>query len=216
MFALLSGPQILKLDREKIAHEYQRGQIIFYEGTPPLAIYCIHSGIVKLYKAGKDGTHIMIRILGPGEVMGYRAFIANETYAATAEAVDNTTVCTITRDTIDDLLQSDTKLTLRFLSQLATELRVSEDQMVSRLQDTVRQRTARFLLWLRESVGNRSREKDKIDVPLLREEMAQMVGTTPETFSRTLRSLSKDRIIGYDRRSISILKPRALKAIARE
>jgi CRP-like cAMP-binding protein len=216
LFGDLSGPQTVKLDHEKTAHEYERGQIIFYEGTPPLAIYCIHSGIVKLYKSGKNGTRIMIRILGPGEVLGYRALLADETYAATAEAVDKTTVCTITRDTIDSLLKSDPRLVLRFLSKLATELRISEDQMVARLQEPVRQRTAGFLLWLRDSLRVGSRRSNKIDVPLLREEMAQMIGTTPETFSRTLRNLSHERVIAYDRKSISILKLRTLQEIATE
>lgn len=216
LFGALSGPQTIKLDREKIAHEYERGQIIFYEGTPPLAIYCVHSGIVKLYKSGRNGTHIMIRILGPGEVLGYRALLADETYAATAEAVDKTTVCTITRETIDGLLKSDPKLILRLLSKLATELRISEDQMVARLQEPVRQRTAGFLLWLRDSLRGGSYRSNKIDVPLLREEMAQMIGTTPETFSRSLRKLAHERVIAYDRKSISILKLRSLQEIAGE
>jgi CRP/FNR family transcriptional regulator len=206
----------MKLNHEKTAHEYGRGQVIFYEGTPPLAIYCIHSGIVKLYKSGKNGTNIMIRILGPGEVIGYRALLASEAYAATAEAVDASTVCTITRNTIDELLKSDPRLILRLLSKLAAELRISEDQMVTRLQEPVRQRTARFLLWLRESLTDGSRRSNTISVPLLREEMAQMIGTTPETFSRTLRALSRDHLIAYDRKSISILRPRVLQRLADE
>ena len=216
LFGELPDPLTNKLDHEKTAHEYERGQVIFYEGTPPLAIYCIHSGIVKLYKSGKNGTHIMIRILGPGEVIGYRALLADESYAATAEAVDATTVCTITRNTINELLKNDPGLILRLLSKLATELRVSEDQMVTRLQEPVRQRTARFLLWLRESLTDGSRPSNTIAVPLLREEMAQMIGTTPETFSRTLRALSREKVIAYDRKSISILKPRVLQGLANE
>jgi CRP/FNR family transcriptional regulator len=158
----------------------------------------------------------MIRILGPGEVMGYRALLADEPYAATAEAVDATTVCTIARDTIDELLGRDPELILRLLSKLATELRVSEDQMVTRLQEPVRQRAARFLLWLRDSLTGGARAGNKIAVPLLREEMAQMIGTTPETFSRTLRGLAREKVIAYDRKSISILKPRVLQGIASE
>ena len=130
------------------------------------------------------------------------------------EAVDTTTVCTITRNTIDELLKNDPQLILRLLSKLATELRISEDQMVTRLQESVRQRTARFLLWLRESLGAGSRRSNQIEVPLLREEMAQMIGTTPETFSRTLRTLARERVIEYDRRSIAILRPRVLQSIA--
>ena len=214
LFGTLSGPLTNKLDHEKTAHEYERGQVIFYEGTPPLAIYCIHSGIVKLYKSGRNGTSIMIRILGPGEIMGYRALVANEVYAATAEAADTTTVCTITRNTIDELLKNEPQLILGLLSKLATELRISEDQMVTRLQEPVRQRTARFLLWLRESLRDGTRSSNKIVVPLLREEMAQMIGTTPETFSRTLRTLARERVIEYDRRSIAILRLRVLQSIA--
>ena len=214
LFCSLTGSHLLKLDRQKTAHEYQRGQIIFYEGNPPLAVYCVYSGVVKLYKAGKNDKRVLIRLLGPGEIIGYRALVADEPYAATAEAVETATICTISRDTLESVLADDFEITMRLMAKLATELRVSEEQMVTRTQDPVRQRTARFLIWLLENLQHPSKKSSAISVPLLREEMAQMIGTTPETLSRILREFANQGLINLDRKNIEVAKLRPLRRLA--
>ncbi len=214
LFCSLTGSHLLKLDRQKIAHEYQRGQVVFYEGNPPLAVYCICTGVVKLYKTGNNGKKVLIRLLGPGEIVGYRALAADEPYAATAEAVEETTICTISKETLESVVKDDFEITMRLMAKLASELRISEEQMVTRTQDPVRQRTARFLLWLLENLHPSSKKANKITVPLLREEMAQMIGTTPETLSRILREFSDKGLITLDRKNIAVPKPRALRRIA--
>lgn len=216
LFCSLTGSHLLKLDRQKIAHEYERGQIIFYEGNPPLAVYCVCSGVVKLYKTGKNDKRVLIRLLGPGEIIGYRALVANEPYAATAEAVEETTICTISKEALESFLKDDFEITMRLMAKLASELRISEDQMVTRTQDPVRQRTARFLLWLLDNLQPQSRKANKISVPLLREEMAQMIGTTPETLSRILREFANQGILALDRKNIAVTKPRVLRRVAGE
>ncbi len=55
---------------------------------------------MKLFKTGRAGKRFLIRLLGPGELLGYRAIVADEPYAATAEAVVTTTVCTIEGETL--------------------------------------------------------------------------------------------------------------------
>jgi CRP/FNR family transcriptional regulator, polysaccharide utilization system transcription regulator len=214
LFSSLSGSQLLKLDQEKIPHEYERGQVLFYEGNPALAVYCICSGVVKLYKTGKQGKRLLIRLLGPGELVGYRAIVADEPYAATAEAVETTTVCTITGDTLRELLQTDSDLAKRLMVKLAEELRISENQYLERTQDPVRQRTARFLIWVLAHLQNPSKSVNTIDLPLLREDMAQMIGTAPETLSRVFREFSREKLIVLDRKSIVLSKLQALRRIA--
>lgn len=198
----------------RIAHEYDRGQVIFYEGNPPLAVYCIASGVVKLYKSGSRDRRVVIRLLGPGETLGYRALIANEPYAATAEAVEPTTVCAVPKEAFAELMENDHTMARRLMAKLARELKVSEDELVSRVQHPVRKRTARFLLWVLENLQGAQRAKDTIAVPLLREEMAQVIGTTAETLSRTLRQLTRERVLEVDRTTIAITDRRALRRIA--
>jgi CRP-like cAMP-binding protein len=214
LFASLTGSQLLKLDRKKIPHEYERGQVLFYEGNPALATYCISSGVVKLYKTGRAGKRLLIRFLGPGELVGFRAIIADEPYAATAEAVETTTVCTVPGETLRELLRSDSDLAMRLMVKLAEELRISEDQYLERTQEPVRQRTARFLLWVLENLQSPSKSGNKIDLPILREDMAQMIGTAPETLSRVLREFSREKIVVLDRKSITLSRLQALHRIA--
>jgi CRP/FNR family transcriptional regulator len=216
MFRTLTGSHLLKLDKAQSAHEYRRGQIIFYEGNPPLAVHCIYSGSVKLYKTGRGDKKIAIRLLGRGKLMGYRAVLANEPYAATAEAVETAKICTIPRDTFEELLRDDLEFAHLIMEELAHELRISEDQMVSRMHESVRQRTARFLVWVLDGLGGQGEKSNRIVVPILREEMAQMIGTTPETLSRVLKELATEKVIVVDRKRITVVKQRALRRLAVE
>lgn len=213
IFCTLAGSHLTRLDREKTVHEYQRGQVIFYEGNPAGAIHCIYSGRVKLYKTGPKGDYQIIRLLGPGEIMGYRALLANEPCAATAEAVEPTTICTISKETLFDLLRQSSELAFQLLTKLAKELRVSEEQELVIAQETVRQRTARFLLFC--CGGEKPKVGEPLKCPLSRAEMAQMVGTTPETFSRTLRYFALRGILRVTRWEIFIENPAALELLSR-
>jgi len=214
IFCALAGAHLEKLEREKTVHKYEKGQVIFWEGTPAFAIHCLYSGAVKLYKTGPKAEPQVIRLLGPGEIFGYRALLADEPYAATAEAVEKAVICTISKPTLFDLLRHSPDLTIRLLSKLAVELKTSEEQMLAIAQETVRQRIARLLLFLSEGNQQVTRRARTLKVPLLRSEMAQMVGTTPETFSRTLRYLASKGILQVTRDQISLSNTKALEKIA--
>jgi len=216
VFSSLVGAGLLKLDRRKTAHEYDRGQVIFYEGNPPLAVYCIHSGVIKLYKSGKQDQRVAIRLLGAGEVLGYRALLANEPYAATAEVVERTVTCAIAREAFEEILRSDAETAFRIMAKLATELKISEDELVSRALRTARQRTARFLVWVLENLQHARRGDRRIALPLLREEIAQMIGTTPETLSRVLQEFATEKTLRVDRKAIVVANLRALRRVAEE
>lgn len=214
LFCNLDKKRLMKLQREKVVKNYKRGQVIFHEGTPSAAIHCIYSGLVKLYKVGRDGQEIVIRLLKSGEVLGFRALCAHEIYSATAQVVEDTTVCTVTKETLFNIMRESPELAIRMLSKLAVELRVSEDQLVSRVLESVPQRTARLLISLIDDPFARSTKQRSVDLPLRRDEMAQIIGTTPETLSRILKQLKSRRIIELDRRLMTVRKPRQLQRIA--
>jgi len=208
-YCSLGDTLVSKLDRAKVPHNYRSGQVIFYEGTPALAVYCIYSGLVKLYKSGHGDKETMIRLLKPGDILGYRAVISDEVFAATAEAVEDTTACTIPRETFLQMLREDPDLAHHMMARLAYELRVSEDEMMYRLHRPVGQRVARLLLILAERAGG-----VLIDLPVRREDLARMAGTSPETLSRTLHGFARRRILSVDRRRIEIRNLDALRRAA--
>lgn len=190
-------------------------QVIFQEGNPSLAVYCIKSGVVKLYKTGSKGEPLIIRLLGPGDLVGYRAVLAQEPYAATAEATGAVALCVIPSARILELLHASPEFCRRLLLKLTRELLLSEDQMMSLAQETVRVRTVRMLVAFLEKSGSGLRTGGSLRVPLQRAEVAQMVGTSPETLSRTLRKLAQDGILRVSRADISIQNPVRLRALVR-
>ena len=214
LFCAFKNSHMLKLDRKKVTKHYKRGQAIFYEGTPAAAIYCIYSGTVKLYKVGRDDQEVVIRLLRAGDIVGYRPLLAGELFSATAQVVEDTTVCTITKETFFDLIRQYPDLGMRLMSKLATELRVSEDQLVVRVLESVPQRTARFLVWFLDGSLAEATDRPSVDVPLRRDEMAQIIGTTPETLSRVLKDFKRRQIIDVDRRLMTVRKPLQLQSIA--
>jgi CRP-like cAMP-binding protein len=206
--------QARMLDSEKSVHNFRRSQLIFSEGDPAEGLHCIYRGAVKLYKAGVRDEEQVIRILGPGDIIGYRALFAREPYAATAEAIEPCTVCVIPKATVFAMLQACPEASLQLLALLSRELRISEEQMLIRTQESVRQRTARVLLWLAERGGGAQAGTLRAIV-LKRRDIAQLVATTPETLSRCLRVLVEKRVVTLTRSEIRIADVPNLRALVR-
>lgn len=209
-FAVLDDRARDILDRAKTVHEYQPGQAIFYEGTPAEEVYCIQSGLVKLYRSDPDGRHYVLRLDGPGEPLGYEAVLAGFPYTATAEALRPTRSCILPGRILHELMTQVPELGPRLIVDLARRLRDSEDRRVALAQLSVRQRAAGLLLQLADG----SRPGSPVTLPLRRTEMADMIATTPETLSRVLRDLGEGDLITLTRKDLLILDPGGLRAAA--
>jgi CRP-like cAMP-binding protein len=215
-FCHLGGDALDLLQGEKAVHSFARGQAIFYAGVPAQALYVVRSGRVRVFRTWEDGEELTIRLLGPGEILGYRPLFANESYRAGAEAVVESSVCIIPAAAVRELVTTVPGLATMFLEMMANELRISEDLMMDLLHLPVRQRVARLLLG---SSGHQkhSREPGKLaSKDLKRKEMAAMIGTTPETFSRVLHAFAAAGILILSRDSIRIRDEALLRRIAGE
>jgi CRP-like cAMP-binding protein len=212
-FCCITGPHRERIERSKVERTFQRGTIVFSEGERAHAVHCIQRGVVKLYKLGPDGEELVIRLLGPGDIMGYRPLLADDLFAATARVLEETTVCTFSRELLFELLRKSPELAMHIMKKLASELRVSEDQMMSRIVENVPQRTARFLLWLLDA-ERMAQDRTPYESALRREDMAMVIGTTPETLSRILHDLERREILDLSRKSIRVREPEVLRHLA--
>jgi CRP/FNR family transcriptional regulator len=216
VFAGLSGTLLEKLDREKATRIFKAGQVLFYEGEMPLATYCVSSGRIKIYKSDPSGADQIIRLMDAGELIGFRALLSNEPYAATAQAIEDSTVCTIDKNTFLDLIRQSSDLALDLLAKLARELRISEEQILAQARQTIRQRVANMILHLIGGKIENLQAPIDIRTSLKKYEMAQMIGTSPISFSRELHKLAKLGILATAGSRIQILDIRSLQEIARQ
>ncbi len=193
---------------------YKAGQVLFYEGNPAFGVYCVYSGRIKLYKTSRGGRLQIVRLAGPGDLIGYRCLFAEESYTATAEAMEDATVCFIEKAVFLPLLSQQPDLATKMIRKLSAELRQAEDRMADIAQKSVKERLAELLLLLKETYGKVTPAGTEIGLALSREEMAEMIGTTQESVIRLLSEFKAKGIIHLDGRQIVIVNPKLLLRIA--
>jgi CRP-like cAMP-binding protein len=213
-FCALVGEARERFDRDVVMHTFRRGQVLAHAGTPAQALYVVRTGWVKVYRPWPSGDDQVLRLLGPGELIGYRPLLANEPFFATLEAVEDSTVCIIPADTVRDLLRQSPGMATEFLAKLARELRISEELMMDLIRRPVLQRVARMLLHLLPDAREFPGSPTVLTSGLRRKDMARMIGASPETFSRTLRTLALRGAVSLSRTSLRVRNRPLLKRIA--
>lgn len=214
IFCQLDAASLGALSAHKTTNTYKKGQVIFYEGNNPFGVYCIYAGRVKLYKTDSEGHQQILRLAGSGDLLGYRAMLSHESYHATAEVIEDATICCIDANAFFSLVAAQPQLALEVIQKLSRELRQAEEWMTSIAHHSVRERMAELLLMLKEGYGKPQGAHVVIDLQLSREELAEMIGTTQESAIRLLTDFKKEGVITVQERSITILDVSTLLTIA--
>src|SRR5262245_8091661 len=184
LFCCLTPGQLTSLRDAQTWRTYEPGQPIYYEATPAFAAFHVEQGLVKIWRMGHAGDQHVLGLRGPGDVLGFRAVISGGPYPVTAEPLDRTTAATIPRDAFVGLVRENPQLANRLLEVMAQRTLETEDRLLARVLDSVIKRTARVLLALDHEHDRRPNHAPRL--PRKREDLARLIGTTPETLSRTL------------------------------
>jgi CRP/FNR family transcriptional regulator len=209
IFCSLTLPEIEDISEHKRNLVFKKGQLIFSEGNQPHGIFCIYSGKVKIHKMGDEGKDQIVRLAKSSNIIGYRSIFNNNTYYASATAIEDTEVCFISKTYITELIKGNNSLTFTFMNILSEDLKRAEERIIHMAQKHVRERIAEALLLLNEAYGFREDGKT-IDSTLTRREIANIAGTTTETSIRVLSDFDKDKIIQLNGKDIKILDMKKL------
>lgn len=214
MFADLSDAHLCNLSDNKNFISHKKGQILYYEGTKPLGVFCISAGIVKVFKSASNGKEQIIRLAQKGEFLGYSSMLGEEVYSNTATIVEDAKICFVPKETFLKVLQEDNNFHRRLTKALCNDIGVMEEKLTDATQKTIRERLAFTLLKLGDTYGVDGGEGEKIDIVLTREEIAGLVGTATETVIRLLSEFKKDELIEFDGKKIIILDKKGLARLS--
>lgn len=182
----------------------RRGQLIYAPGETPEALFLLKSGRVRLYRLAEDGRKLVLATFGPGTAFGEMSFLGQSMTGSFAEAVDDCTVCVMSRVDVEALIQEHPAVAIRLVELVSQRLREAEDKLEQLAFRSVPARLGRLLL----SLGARD---DAVD-GYSHQELADMIGTSRETVSRTLVDLKNAGIVEIERRRIRIRDRAALSA----
>lgn len=172
------------------------GQNLFSEGDNADNLYEVVSGTLRLYKLLPDGRRQITGFLCAGHILG----LAPEgTYVYSAEAITEVTLCRYSRRALERLMDEIPGFARRLLTVTSHELRAAQDQMLMLGRKTALEKVASFLLMMAEQQG--SDEAVEVSVPMSRADIADYLGLTIETVSRTFTKLKVDRVISLRARN---------------
>jgi len=173
---------------------------IFGENEPAERVYKVTKGAVRIYKILCDGRRQIGAFHFPGDIFGLEI---GKDHQFSAEAIGKTTVLVIRRGAVVSLAERDGKSARDLWAFTARELhRVQEHMML--MVKSAQQRVACFLL----EMSDRLADGEAIELPMSRQDIADYLGLTIETVSRTLTQLVSDRTIGLSSSRRIVLRNR--------
>ncbi|MDX1402204.1 MAG: Crp/Fnr family transcriptional regulator, partial [Kiloniellales bacterium] len=141
----------------------------------------------------------------PGETLGYKSFLRKAPHDNSAEVLMPSIICFVKSTTVQDLLSRNPDLGLEFLNHSLRDLRETENRYMESVTWKARTRLLHLLLVLNERFGKETKEgTHKIELPISRQDLAGLIGTAPETMSRTIQRLQTDGIARFDGRTVVI------------
>lgn len=180
---------------------------LFSEGCRAAFFYKVVSGAIRTSKLMSDGRRQIDAFHLPGDIFGLEA---GDEHRFSAEAVDDATVVAYRRGSLESFAGQDGAFARQVVSAMMRSLERAQDHMLLLGRKSAIEKIATFLLDLSERLGD-----DQVDLPMSRTDIADHLGLTIETVSRTLTQLERQHVIELPahRRSIQLTNKAALRRL---
>lgn len=210
LFASLPEAEIVPFGELMRERSYPKGSVILFEDDPGDALYLVVHGQVKVVLIGEDGREVILSVLGEGTFFGEMALLDDEPRSAHVIAMEDSVVLALRRDDFRARLRASPEVGIALLRELSRRLRRADDQIGSLVLLDVNGRVAELLVRLGTEEGG-----DRITRKLTHATIAQMIGSSRETVSRTMRELQDRGLIAVTRQDITLTDRAGLQALSR-
>ena len=185
---------------------------LFCEGDPASHVYRVEVGHMVIYRTMPDGRRQVIDFAYPGDLVGLGALGSHATHA---QATGSTVLRCLPTALLTTLAGLDPRLGMRLYEAVSRELIASRELLFTVSQRTATERLASFLLALSRRNARRGDSADEIVLPMTRSDIADFLGLTIETVSRTFTKLRAENVIDLEQCIlVTIRDPEALAALA--
>lgn len=187
-----------------------RGKMIFSQGDEALGFYVVISGRVKIFKLSPEGKEQILHIFGTGEPIGEAAVFAGEKFPAYAEALEESRILFFPRPAFVDLIGKNPSVALNMLAVLSKRLRKFAGLVEDLSLKEVPGRLGAYLLLLSEQ----KKGAIEFDLDVSKNQLASLLGTIPETLSRILSRMEKEKLIKSEGKRITLLDRNGLEELS--
>lgn len=213
-FCALSPESRRDLDQIKHTNSYPAGALVHVEGQTARGVYVLCQGRAKLMATSRDGRTLILKIAEAGEILGLHAVISGTLHELTVETLQPSQLAFIAREDFLKFLKTHADACLRAAQHLSRDCHSAYESMRSiGLSHSVTEKMARFLLhW--SANGKMTDGKTRVKITFTHEEIAQLIGSSRETVTRTLAEFKRRHLAELHGSTLLVLNKSALEGLA--
>jgi CRP/FNR family transcriptional regulator len=207
LFRDLAPADMEEIERTTTMVTCPRGRVVFEPGETPEALFVLKRGRVQLYRLTEDGRRLVMGIAGAGSVFGEMPLLSQKMSDSFAEAVEDSTICVMSRSDVERLIAAKPRLALNVVRHLAGRVQELEGRLEAQTYRAVPERLAGALIRL--AAGGR-------EVAASHQEIGDLIGASRETVTRALGELRAAGLVELGRSRIEIRDASGLRRLAGE
>ncbi|WP_313800560.1 Crp/Fnr family transcriptional regulator [Cytobacillus sp.] len=216
---LKAVPLFKDLEKEELSHIidiaqtrlYKHKLYVFMQGDPLDRVFFIHSGKIKIYKTDTSGREQIVSVLEAGEMFPHAGFFRQGNYPAHAEVIEEAQLITIPIEDFERILLSNPLLCIKLFKVLGEKIVDLQNRLEEQILHNTYEQIIMLFLRLCKTNGMKLDDLYKITTHFTNRELANMIGTSRETVSRTISQLRKKDFLLTDEEGFFLVNRDGLK-----
>lgn len=210
IFSVLNNEEKDYLSKYSNIVHYNRRNTIFLQNTRTSHIMYVKEGLVKIYKEGRMGKTVILKLATPNTFIGLMSTFGSEIHEYSGAAIYPTDILYIDNNAFRSLINSNGEFASRLVKILSQNGLYVFNKLIAQTHKQLPGRIADVLLYFSETIYQTLR----FELPLTRKELAELAGTTKESFIRTLTEFKNDKIIEVIDNEIEIKSIKIVKTLS--
>jgi CRP/FNR family transcriptional regulator len=209
--AALDKAELRELEHLARHIHFASGETVFAQEQLTTSFYNLLEGVMRLYKLLPDGRRQIVGFALPGDFLGLGA---SARHNFSADAIGSVVICRFSKTSFAHFIEDKPHLLRRINEFAVRELSQAQDHMVLLGRRSAEEKVATFLIGWRDRLAELSPPGRTVPLPMSRQDIADYLGLTIETVSRTLTKLERDGVIAIMPGSVRLLDPARAEALA--
>lgn len=179
---------------------FRQGTHLFMQGDPLTNVYFILHGKIKIYRTDIQGKEQIVNVLGESGMFPHQGFFRNDNYPAHAEVIEEASLVYIPIPLFEQFLITNPEVSVKVFKVLGDMIVDLQNRLEEQILHNTYEQIILLLLRLATSHGKEVNESEvKITTQFTNKDLANMIGSSRETVSRTLTQLKKSKLVYSDK-----------------
>lgn len=211
IFKDLTPREVEEIDRATTMTTTKAGRVFYAPDESGEVLFLLKKGRVQLYRLSTEGKKLVVATLEPGAIFGEMSLIGQGMHNTFAEAIEECTLCVMSRVDVERMLVEKPQVALRFMEAMASRLQQAEKQLEDLAFKSLPARLAGLLIDMAQP-----QNEQLIVEGYTHQNLAEMLGTYRETTTQILNDFKSQGLIDIGRKQIAITDVDRLKQIQQQ